>query len=425
MNPAPVGLVRSSSIATADWAESVTGQQTSSLAVAGLRIGAAAAGIRYRNRDDLVLMELAEGSSVVAAFTRNAFRAAPILVAEEHLASASPRALLINAGNANAGTGEAGLEAASHCCQLVANRLGCEVTAVVPFSTGVIGEQLPVERFSDAVASACDNLTTDGWERAARAILTTDTRPKVASRRVALGERRATVTGMAKGAGMICPDMATLLAFVVTDARVQRAALREMLDRSLERSFNRITIDGDTSTNDACVLAATGAVGNASIADCGTEEAAVIAEALAQVCEDLAEAVVRDGEGATKFIRVRVQQGRDVQECRQVAYCIAHSPLVKTACYASDANWGRILAATGRAALPGFDIQRVDILLDDVLVVHHGGRHPDYQEALGAKVMAGPEIAITVVLRRGNAETEIWTCDLSHDYVSINAEYRS
>ncbi len=396
-----------------------------SLGVAGVRLGTAAAGIRYRERDDVVLMELAGGSAVVAAFTRNAFRAAPVVVAAEHLASGNPRVLLINAGNANAGTGAAGLEAARHCCRLAANALGCDAEAVLPFSTGVIGEQLPVARFGDGVPAARDALAADGWDRAARAIMTTDTRPKLFSRSVALGDHSATVTGMAKGAGMICPDMATLLAFVATDAQVECPALQAILDRSLARSFNRVTIDGDTSTNDACVLVATGAASNATIADLDTEAGAILAEAVAQVCEDLAEAVVRDGEGATKFIRVRVREGRDTEECRRVAYSIAHSPLVKTAFYASDANWGRILAATGRAGLPNLDIERVDILLDDVLVVRHGGRNPDYQEELGAQVMARSEIVVTVVLHRGGAEAEIWTCDLSHDYVSINADYRS
>jgi len=395
------------------------------LPVAGIRLGVAAAGIRYRNRDDLVLIELAEGSVAAAVFTRNAFFAAPVEVARAHLAAAAPRALLINSGNANAGTGTAGLDAARYTCQLVAEALDCEPEAVLPFSTGVIGEQLPVARFREGVPTAAANLCLDGWERAARAIMTTDTRPKIASRALSVGGRAATVTGMAKGAGMICPDMATLLAFVTTDARVEPQPLRAMLAQSVERSFNRITVDGDTSTNDACLLVATGLAGNRAVTDLAADGGAILAEAVAEVCDELAEAVVRDGEGATKFIRIRVSGGRSGEECRRVAYTVAHSPLVKTAFYASDANWGRILAAVGRSGLEDLQLDRVDILLDHVRVVRRGGRDPDYQEAQGSAVMLQPEITVSIALGRGSAETEIRTCDLSHDYVSINANYRS
>jgi glutamate N-acetyltransferase/amino-acid N-acetyltransferase len=395
------------------------------LSVAGVRLGVAAAGIRYRDRDDLVLMELAEGSSTTAVFTRNAFCAAPVQVARAHLVSATPRALLINAGNANAGTGQNGIQAARECCRLAAGILGCSEEEIVPFSTGVIGEQLAVAKFRDGIETAAGNLNLDGWERAARAIMTTDTRPKVASRQICVGTRTVTVTGMAKGSGMICPDMATLLAFVTTDAKVERNVLHTLLEGAMQRSFNRITVDGDTSTNDACVLAATGLADNAPITSVGDEAGAILREAVAQVCEELAEAVVRDGEGASKFIRIRVVGGRNVAECRQVAYTVAHSPLVKTAFYACDANWGRILAAVGRAGLQQLDLERVQILLDDVVVACRGGRDPDYREARGAEVMAKPDILVTIVLGRGDDQAEVWTCDLSHDYVSINAAYRS
>lgn len=398
---------------------------TPSRPVPGVRLAAAAAGIRYRDRDDLVLMELAPGSVCAATFTRNAFCAAPVILARSHLEAENPRWWLINAGNANAGTGERGLVDARASCEAVARLTGVATEQVLPFSTGVIGEHLPVERISAALPGLIADLDPHGWPRAARAIMTTDRVPKLESHQFEVGGRSATLTGMAKGAGMICPDMATMLAFLVTDAAVAPALLRDCLEQAVAASFNAITVDGDTSTNDACVLAATGTLGNHPIADPESADAQALRRALETVCMALATAIVRDAEGATKLVRVAIAQARDPEEARRVAYTIAHSPLVKTALFASDPNWGRILAAVGRSDLEGLAIEGVRIWLGDVLIVDRGARAPGYTEAAGVEVMRKPEILIRVALGRGDSEAQVLTCDLSYEYVRINAEYRS
>jgi glutamate N-acetyltransferase/amino-acid N-acetyltransferase len=394
------------------------------LPIRGLRLGCVAAGIRYKNRSDLVAIGLPDGATCAAVFTRNAFCAAPVLVAREHLTTTAPRYLVVNSGNANAGTGEAGLAAARESCRLVAAAAGCRAEEVLPFSTGVIGEPLPVQRIGAAAGALLGALAEDGWERAADAIMTTDTVRKLVSREVAVGDRSIRVTGMAKGAGMICPDMATMLAFVATDAAVAPALLQRCLEAAVEPSFNAITVDGDTSTNDACVLMATGGSGVAVDA-ADTVEGVALFEVVRDVCMALAHAIVKDGEGATKLVTITVEEARDHAEARAVAYTIAHSPLVKTALFASDPNWGRILAAVGRSGLRDLDIRGVRIWLDDVRIVREGGRDPAYTEAAGKAVVARPEFEIRVALGRGELSTRILTCDLSFDYVKINAEYRT
>ena len=393
------------------------------LIVAGIRLGTTRAGIKYPDRRDLVVIEAAVGTQAAAVFTRNAFCAAPVIVARTHLAAASPRFLVINTGNANAGTGRQGLVDAEASCQALAEWVGCRPEEVLPFSTGVIGEPLPLFRLVTGLPGALAALRPDGWTEAAHGIMTTDTRPKWASRRLPLAGRDVTVTGIAKGAGMICPDMATLLAFVATDAAVDPALLHRILTDAVADSFNAITVDGDTSTNDSCLVLATGQSG-ASVPAEG-EDYQRFAAAVREVCSDLARAIIRDGEGATKFITVQIEGGRDVAECRQAAYAIAHSPLVKTAFFASDPNWGRILAAVGRAGLADLEIDRVAIHLDEVCIVQAGGRAPGYTEEQGQQVMARPEITIRVELGRGEAAARVWTTDLSFDYVRINAEYRT
>lgn len=390
--------------------------------VAGVRLGSVEAGIRYRERHDLVLIELAPGTAAASVFTRNAFCAAPVTLARRHLAGAEPRCLLINSGNANAGTGEAGLIAARSTCAELARRMGCETAQVLPFSTGVIGEPLPVERIHDALPRAISALHPDGWLDAAKTIMTTDTVPKGCSRELLLSGGTVTITGIAKGAGMIRPDMATMLAFIASDAVVDRTHLQGLLADSVEHSFNAITVDGDTSTNDAVVLMATGASGISLQED---DDAQRFAAAILEVCEHLAQAIVRDAEGATKFVTIEVQGARTGEEARRVAYTVAHSPLVKTALFASDPNWGRILAAVGRAGVEALDVSRVDIALGEVAIVRAGGRAPDYTEADGQRVMSEDEIVVRIDLGRGTTGCRIWTSDLSFDYVKINAEYRT
>jgi glutamate N-acetyltransferase/amino-acid N-acetyltransferase len=391
--------------------------------VAGIRVGVARAGIKYPDRRDLVVIEASAGTQAAAVFTQNAFCAAPVRVARAHLAAAAPRYLVINTGNANAGTGAPGLAAAQATCQALAERTGCHPEEVLPFSTGVIGEPLPVDRLVAGLPAALEALQPEGWTEAAHGIMTTDTRPKWASRRMTLNGREVTVTGIAKGAGMICPNMATLLAFIATDAAVAPTLLQRILHEAVADSFNAITVDGDTSTNDSLVLLATGQSG-VNIPPSGKDHAC-FAEAVREVCIELAQAIIRDGEGATKFITVQVEGGRDVAECRQVAYTVAHSPLVKTAFFASDPNWGRILAAVGRAGLSHLDLEQVMIHLDEICIVRAGGRSPDYTEAQGQQVMARPDITIRIDLGRGAAAARIWTTDFSFDYVRINAEYRT
>ena len=393
--------------------------------VAGVELGTARAGIRKANRRDLLLLRLAEGAAVAGVFTRNRFCAAPVQVCREHLASGTGvRALVVNTGNANAGTGEAGLADARRTCEAVASLLGLRAGAVLPFSTGVILEPLPMDRLLAGLPAARDDLRADGWSEAAEAIMTTDTLPKAASRRVVVDGRVATVSGISKGAGMIRPNMATMLGFVATDARVPQAVLARWVRDAADASFNRITIDGDTSTNDSFVLVATGA-GEAAVADEAAPGAAALKAAIVEVARELAQAIVRDGEGATKFISVVVERAGTPDEAAAVAYAIAHSPLVKTAFFASDPNLGRILCAVGYAGIADLDPAGIDLYLDDVHVATRGGRHPSYREEDGQRVMKRAEITVRVVLNRGDASTTVWTCDLSHDYVSINADYRS
>jgi glutamate N-acetyltransferase/amino-acid N-acetyltransferase len=393
--------------------------------VPGVRLGAAEAAIKKPGRDDLLLIELAPGSRVAGVFTRNAFAAAPVLLCRERLqAGGGLRALLVNAGNANAATGAGGLEDARAICASVAQDRQCLPEQVLPFSTGVIGQRLPVDRMLDALPRAAAALDEDGWQRAARTIMTTDTVPKGASRRVETSQGSVTVTGIAKGVGMICPDMATLLAFVGTDARLTQAAVQECLRRAVAVSFNSVTVDGDTSTNDSCVLFATARQGARDIG-VAHPDFAVVAAAVQEVCVELAQAVVRDGEGATRFVTIEVGGARNVGEARRAAYAIAHSPLVKTALFAGDANWGRIAMAIGKAGIDQLDTAGVDLRLDDVLLLRGGQPDPGYREELGAAVVAKPEFTIGVALGRGQAQARVWTCDLSYEYVKINAEYRT
>ena len=397
-------------------------------AVAGVRIGTAMAGVRKANRRDLVLFTLDEGSSVAGVFTLNRFCAAPVQVCREHLAAGHGqgiRALVINTGNANAGTGADGLARARRTCAAAASLMGLQAAQVLPFSTGVIMETLPVERIEAGLPTALAAVQAAAWADAAQGIMTTDTLPKAASRQVQIGGRTVTVTGISKGAGMIRPNMATMLGFMATDAVIAPGLLDTLVKQAADQSFNRITIDGDTSTNDSFVLMATHRAGHAAITDLASAEGRALSEAVFAVASELAQAIVRDGEGATKFIRVQVQGGRDEAECKLVAYAIAHSPLVKTAFFASDPNLGRILAAVGYAGIADLDQGLIDLYLDDVHVAHQGGRHPAYQEADGQRVMKQSEITVRVHLHRGAAQAEVWTCDLSHDYVSINADYRS
>ncbi|HEU4622373.1 MAG TPA: bifunctional glutamate N-acetyltransferase/amino-acid acetyltransferase ArgJ [Burkholderiaceae bacterium] len=396
------------------------------LAVKGVELGYAEAGIKKPGRKDILVMRLAEGSRVAGVFTKNRFCAAPVLVCREHLASnASIRALVVNTGNANAGTGEPGLANARAMCEALAQALGLQPQQVLPFSTGVILEPLPIDKVRAGIPQAVGRLRPDGWHDAAYAIMTTDTLPKACSKRATIGGRDITITGIAKGAGMIKPNMATMLGYIATDAAIAQPLLQRLVSEAADRSFNRITIDGDTSTNDSFVLIATGAAGGAEFVSGQETEWLALRDAIISIAEQLAQAIVRDGEGATKFMTVRVDGGANEGECRQVAYAIAHSPLVKTAFFASDPNLGRILAAVGYAGITDLDVSGVDLYLDDVHVATRGGRHPAYREADGQRVMKQAEITVRVSLGRGAASATVWTCDLSHDYVSINADYRS
>ncbi|MCG3202310.1 MAG: Arginine biosynthesis bifunctional protein ArgJ [Gammaproteobacteria bacterium] len=395
------------------------------LPVAGIRLGAAAAGIKFADHKDLVLIELAADAECAAVFTRNAFCAAPVTVAREHLRKQAPRYLLVNSGNANAGTGQEGTQAALETCRMVARVAGVAETSVLPFSTGVIGQPLPLEKFANTIPIAFSSLHEGAWGDAAHAIMTTDTVPKARSEILRIDGRSIVVTGIAKGAGMIRPDMATMLAYVATDAAVNGNALQDMLTAAVRRSFNRISVDGDTSTNDACVLIATGQARNPPISHASSAHGQALQTVLDRVFAFLAEAIVRDGEGATKFIRIKVESGLSEEECSHVAYGIAHSPLVKTAFFASDANWGRILAAVGRAGISGLDISAITVDLNGVRIVEGGGRAANYTDDAGQAAMRPTDIDVVVDLARGNARAEVWTCDLSYDYVRINAEYRT
>nr|WP_314633674.1 bifunctional glutamate N-acetyltransferase/amino-acid acetyltransferase ArgJ [uncultured Janthinobacterium sp.] len=398
-------------------------------AVAGIEIGVAEAGIKKPNRKDLLVLKLAPTATVAGVFTLNRFCAAPVQISKANLAAvtagAAPiRALLVNTGNANAGTGESGLADAQASCAALAELLGCTPQQILPFSTGVILEPLPVQRLVAGLPQAVAALTSDNWFSAAEAIMTTDTQPKAGSRTVTIGGHAVTLTGISKGAGMIKPNMATMLGFLAFDATVAQPVLDQLVKQAADKSFNCITIDGDTSTNDSFMLVATGA-GSLVIDSIDSPHYAELAAAVTELSTFLAQAIVRDGEGATKFMTVTVEDGRNVEECRKIAYSIAHSPLVKTAFFASDPNLGRILAAIGYAGVDDLDVGQLNLYLDDVWVAKNGGRNPDYQEQDGQRVMQQSEITIRVKLARGDATATLWTCDLSHDYVSINADYRS
>ncbi|MDH5764963.1 MAG: bifunctional glutamate N-acetyltransferase/amino-acid acetyltransferase ArgJ [Gammaproteobacteria bacterium] len=392
------------------------------LPVKGVRLASLAAGIKSSDKDDLVLLELCEGSQSSAVFTKNLFCAAPVIIAKEHLLLSRPRFLLINSGNANAGTGQRGVEAARSSCHLLASHTGLATTEILPFSTGVIGQDLPVEKISKSIPQLVSLLAEDNWLKAARGIMTTDTVLKGISRQVEISDKLITITGIAKGSGMIHPDMATMLAYVATDAGIDNGLLENCLKRCVQRSFNAITVDGDTSTNDACVLVATGKSGVQYKEDDTSFEK--FEKVLAEVFEYLAQAIIRDGEGATKFISLNVINALSYDDARSVAYTVAHSPLVKTALFASDPNWGRILAAIGRSGV-AFDIDKIEIFLNDVCIVKNGGRAQSYTEDQGQSVMSQDEIMITVDLKQGTESAVVWTCDFSYDYVKINAEYRS
>ncbi|MEP6609132.1 MAG: bifunctional glutamate N-acetyltransferase/amino-acid acetyltransferase ArgJ [Burkholderiaceae bacterium] len=397
-------------------------------AVAGIELGWAEAGIRKSGRKDLLVVRIAEGASIAGVFTQNRFAAAPVHVCRQHLAhTRGVRALVVNTGNANAGTGESGVAAARASCSALAELIGCDAQQVLPFSTGVIMVAMPTERLIAALPRAVDRLAADQWLQAAESIMTTDTVPKAVSRRIDIGGARVTITGIAKGAGMIRPDMATMLGFIATDAAVAPDLLQRLTERAANQSFNRITIDGDTSTNDSFVVIATGqsTVRIASSVGPSDTSIAVFAAALNEVALELAQAIVRDGEGATKFIEIRVEQAATESEARGVAYSVAHSPLVKTAFFASDPNLGRILAAVGNAGVDDLDPSLVQMHLDQVHVVVDGSRHPEYREEDGQRVMKKSEIVVLLQLGRGHAAASVWTTDLSHDYVSINTDYRS
>lgn len=392
--------------------------------VPGFELGIASAGIKRPGRKDVVVMRCAEGSSVAGVFTLNAFCAAPVILAKQRV-QGTVRYLLTNTGNANAGTGAPGLEAAQRTCAKLAELAGVPAESVLPFSTGVIGEPLPVEKIEGALQAALDNLSENNWAEAATGIMTTDTLPKGASRQFQHDGVTVTVTGISKGAGMIRPNMATMLGYIATDAKVAPGVLKDLMLDGANKSFNRITIDGDTSTNDCCMLIATGQADLPEVTQASGALFEVLKKAVFEVCMEVAQAIVRDGEGATKFVTVQVNGGGNHQECLDVGYAVAHSPLIKTALFASDPNWGRILAAVGRAGVPALDVSLIDVYLDEVCIASQGGRSPSYTEDQGARVMAQEEITIRIDLGRGQCSETIWTTDLSHEYVKINAEYRT
>ena len=392
--------------------------------VPGFELGISSAGIKRPGRKDVVIMRCAEGSSVAGVFTLNAFCAAPVIVSKQRVGGAV-RFLLTNTGNANAGTGEPGLAAAERTTARLAELTGVDASAVLPFSTGVIGEPLPVEKIEGALQAALDDLSVDNWAAAATGIMTTDTLPKGASRQFQHEGVAVTVTGISKGAGMIRPNMATMLGYIATDAKVAPDVLQDLLRDGANKSFNRITIDGDTSTNDCCMLIATGQADLPQITETSGPLFVALKQAVFEVCMEVAQAIVRDGEGATKFVTVQVNGGGTHQECLDVAYTVAHSPLIKTALFASDPNWGRILAAVGRAGVPDLDVSKIDVFLGEVCIASRGARAASYTEEQGSVVMAQEEIGIRIELGRGDCSETIWTTDLSHEYVKINAEYRT
>ncbi|MEM1141571.1 MAG: bifunctional glutamate N-acetyltransferase/amino-acid acetyltransferase ArgJ [Pseudomonadota bacterium] len=402
-------------------------ESASGITVNGVHLGSVAAGVRYENRRDLVAILLPTGTTASAVFTTNAFRAAPVELASQHLevSAGCPRLLLINTGNANAGTGEPGMKAARQCCESAAQVFDCQMHEVLPFSTGVIGEDLPVDRIVAALPDLRMQVRSDGWIDAARGILTTDTRPKIASREFSVGGQSYSVAGVAKGAGMLRPNMATMLSFMTTDAALPPDSLDRILRAAVDSSFHRITVDGDTSTNDAVVLAATGTATTTLDQTASNKLELQLAKVVTEVCVELAQGLVRDGEGATRFVEIEVRGGEHEAECLDVAFTVAHSPLVKTALFAADANWGRILAAVGRAPIAQLDVGKVEISINGVLIASGGKRAISYRESLLADSLDGREINVVIDLGRGQAVERVWTSDLSHDYVRINAEYRS
>lgn len=394
-------------------------------AVKGVKIGSAEAYVRYQNRRDLVIFEFSEGTNVAGVFTQNAFCAAPVHISKAHLKVTNPRYLVINTGNANAGTGKMGMINAQATCAKLAELASVQEVEVLPFSTGVIGEQLPIDRLVTGLQPALDSLKVEAWLDAATGIMTTDTTPKGASEQFELDGVTYSMTGISKGAGMIRPNMATMLSYVATDAPISRDLVQQLLNNAVNVSFNRITVDGDTSTNDSCIFAATGQAGGSEITSQTDARYAVVEDVLTRVMKRLAQLIIRDGEGATKFITIAVEGGGNTQECCDVAYSIAHSPLVKTAIFASDPNWGRILAAIGYAGVPNLDVEHIQVWLGDVQICKDGGAATDYTEEAGAREMSKSEITIRVDLGRGHAQDTVYTCDLSYDYVKINADYRS
>lgn len=394
-------------------------------AVKGVKIGSAEAYVRYQNRRDLVIFEFSEDTQAAGVFTQNAFCAAPVHVSKAHLQAGNPRYLVINTGNANAGTGKIGMANAEATCAKLAELAGVQASEILPFSTGVIGEQLPIDRLLSGLQPALGSLNDNAWADAAAGIMTTDTTPKGASEQFVLDGITYSMSGISKGAGMIRPNMATMLSYVATDAPISRALVQQLLKDAVNVSFNRITIDGDTSTNDSCIFAATGQAGGVEITSQDDPRYAAVADVLTRIMKRLAQLIVRDGEGATKFITVTVEGGGNTQECCDVAYSIAHSPLVKTALFASDPNWGRILAAIGYAGVPDLDVEHIQVWLGDVQICKDGGAAADYTEEAGAAEMQKAEITIRVDLGRGSAKDTVYTCDLSYDYVKINADYRS
>lgn len=397
--------------------------QFEKFSVAGIRLGTACAGIKKENHKDIVLIELAEGTQTAAVFTQNAFCAAPVTISKKHLHESKTKYLLVNTGNANAGTGEQGITDALVCCKFVAEIASCKPSEVLPFSTGVIGEYLPTKKFPPAIETAYKNLSENNWENAAHGILTTDTVVKAITRNISVDDKDITISGIAKGSGMIRPDMATMLAYIATDAKIEKSLLQDCLFEAVNHSFNRITVDGDTSTNDSAILMATGK-SNIELKQ-GSNELTNFQKVLTEVCEELAKEMIRDGEGATKLITLSVTGCVNEEEAKDVAYTVAHSPLVKTAFFASDPNWGRILAAVGRAGVSELDLNKINIALDDVYIVRNGEKATDYTEENGQAVMDKSDITIHIDLGRGDKKVKVWTCDFSYDYVRINAEYRT
>lgn len=393
--------------------------------VNGVRLNAVPAGIRYKGRDDLALIELCEGSAVAGCFTQNLYKAAPVIVAQQHLAISPARYLIVNSGNANACTGDRGLEDAKQSCELVSAQTLVAAEQVLPFSTGVIGEYLNIDAIDTAMTKLVDGLAGANWELAARAMMTTDTFPKMVTKEITIDGETVRINGIAKGAGMIRPDMATMLSYIMTDARVTQEFVEKACLIATQKSFNRVTVDGDTSTNDSVILAATQRAGNQLIDSLESAEGKLFLDAIVEVFQQLAQLLVRDGEGATKFVTLDISGGKTSEDCLSLAYCVAHSPLVKTAMFASDPNWGRLVAAIGRSGIDGLDASKVKVWLNEILIVENGSVAESYTEEAGQAVFNQEEFCIKVDMQMGSYREQVWTCDLSHEYVSINADYRS